>query len=102
MWNQYVLYFDSAVHTERTKLYRRSIVPLNDWERDNHLFWIPDDVTKFGPYEGIVPENKSTLPPVENPNVAVSSVIAQSLSPNGQKSASGLVKSFNAKEAMVS
>ena len=102
MCYQYVLYFDSAVHTERTKLYRRSIVPLNDWERDNHLFWIPDDVNKFGPYEGIVPENKSTLPPVENPNVAVSSVIAQSLSPNGQKSASGLVKSFNAKEAMVS
>nr|XP_022302036.1 uncharacterized protein LOC111110021 isoform X1 [Crassostrea virginica]XP_022302037.1 uncharacterized protein LOC111110021 isoform X1 [Crassostrea virginica]XP_022302039.1 uncharacterized protein LOC111110021 isoform X1 [Crassostrea virginica] len=92
----------NAVHTERTKLYRRTIVPLNDWERDNHLFWIPDDVSKFGPYEGIVPENKSTLPPVENPNVAVSSVIAQSLSPNGQKSASGLVKSFNAKEAMVS
>lgn len=88
-------YLYSAVHTERTRLYRRTIVPLQDWERDNHLFWIPDDVTKFGPYEGIVPENKSTLPPVENPNVAVPSLIAQSLPPTD-------LKLYNAKEAMVS
>lgn len=93
--NKLTLFLCSAVHTERTKLYRRTIVPLQDWERDNHLFWIPDDVTKFGPYEGIVPENKSTLPPVENPNVAFPSVIAQSLPPTNHKL-------YNAKEAMVS
>jgi hypothetical protein len=62
-------------------LYRRTIVPLQDWERDNHLFRIPDDVSKFGPYEGIEPDSKPSLPPVENPSIAVSSVIAQSLQP---------------------
>ncbi|XP_062581954.1 uncharacterized protein LOC134243735 isoform X3 [Saccostrea cucullata] len=103
----------NAIHTERTKLYRRTIVPLQDSERDNHLFWIPDDVSKFGPYEGIEPVSKSSLPPVENPNIAVSTVIAQRLQSTDQKLTasptgvradlnSGITKSFKAKEALVS
>ncbi|XP_056000936.1 uncharacterized protein LOC130048351 isoform X2 [Ostrea edulis] len=103
----------NTVHTERSKLYRRTIVPLQDWERDNHLFRIPDDVSKFGPYEGIEPSSKPGLPPVENPNIGVSSVIAQSLQPTmqtltGSPTAlqtslnSGIAQSFNNKEAMVS
>lgn len=106
-------FFYSTVHTERSKLYRRTIVPLQDWERDNHLFRIPDDVSKFGPYEGIEPSSKPGLPPVENPNIGVSSVIAQSLQPTmqtltGSPTAlqtslnSGIAQSFNNKEAMVS
>ncbi|KAK3601780.1 hypothetical protein CHS0354_016147 [Potamilus streckersoni] len=37
----------NVYHKDRSKFWKTPIVPLTDEERDNHLFWIPDDPKKF-------------------------------------------------------
>ncbi|XP_053378149.1 uncharacterized protein LOC123529262 isoform X2 [Mercenaria mercenaria] len=37
----------NVYHKERTRMWRRPIVPLTEDERDNHLFRIPDDPKRF-------------------------------------------------------
>ncbi|KAL3851655.1 hypothetical protein ACJMK2_015384 [Sinanodonta woodiana] len=37
----------NVYHKDRSKFWKTPIVPLTDEERDNHLFWIPEDPKKF-------------------------------------------------------
>ncbi|XP_033746510.1 uncharacterized protein LOC117331748 isoform X3 [Pecten maximus] len=63
-------------YKERGTLWKRQINPLNDEERDNHLFRIPDDYQRFGkprpvfdvdPMPPAVTENKTISPILRSP-----------------------------------
>ncbi|KAJ8301728.1 hypothetical protein KUTeg_020715 [Tegillarca granosa] len=43
----------NAIHKEREGLWKKTIVPLTDSERDNHLFRIPDDPKSLDYYQSL-------------------------------------------------
>ncbi|XP_060570277.1 uncharacterized protein LOC132728621 [Ruditapes philippinarum] len=81
----------NVYHKERTRMWRRPIVPLTEEERDNHLFRIPDDPKRFR----VLPELSNNLRErsVTQPQISTNSVNASKTDP--QPSTLSVPTSFN-------